>query len=61
MMVKSMAVSLASKNIRVNGIGPGILETPLTAGLNKGNNKVISAQIPLGRIGEPSDGGQLYF
>ena len=64
MMVKSMAVSLASKNIRVNGIGPGILETPLTStGLNKGNNKkVISAQIPLGRIGEPSDiGGAAVF
>ena len=64
MMIKSMAVSLASKNIRVNGIGPGILETPLTsAGLNKGNNKkVISAQIPLGRIGEPSDiGGAAVF
>ena len=64
MMVKSMAVSLASKNIRVNGIGPGILETPLTSeGLNKGNNKkVISSQIPLGRIGEPSDiGGAAVF
>ena len=64
MMIKSMAVSLASKNIRVNGIGPGILETPLTsAGLNKGNNKkVISSQIPLGRIGEPSDiGGAAVF
>ena len=64
MMVKSMAVSLASKNIRVNGIGPGILETPLTsAGLNKGKNKkIISAQIPLGRIGEPSDiGGAAVF
>ena len=35
MMIKSMAISLASKNIRVNGIGPGILETPLTSeGLN---------------------------
>ena len=64
MMVKSMAVSLASKNIRVNGIGPGILETPLTSvGLNKGNNKkVISSQIPLGRIGDPSDvGGAAVF
>ena len=64
MMVKSMAISLASKNIRVNGIGPGILETPLTSeGLNKGNNKkVITSQIPLGRIGEPSDiGGAAVF
>ena len=64
MMIKSMAISLASKNIRVNGIGPGILETPLTSeGLNKGNNKkVITSQIPLGRIGEPSDiGGAAVF
>ena len=64
MMVKSMAISLASKNIRVNGIGPGILETPLTSeGLNKGNNKkVITSQIPLGRIGEPADiGGAAVF
>ena len=30
MMVKSMAVSLASKNIRVNGIGPGWFETEMT-------------------------------
>jgi len=64
MMIKSMAVSLADKNIRVNGIGPGILETPLTRdGLNKGNNKkVITSQIPLGRIGKPSDiGGAAVF
>lgn len=64
MMIKSMAVSLADKNIRVNGIGPGILETPLTKdGLNKGNNKkVITSQIPLGRIGKPSDiGGVAVF
>ena len=64
MMIKSMAISLASKNIRVNGIGPGILETPLTSkGLNKGNNKkVITSQIPLGRIGEPADiGGAAVF
>ena len=64
MMIKSMAISLASKNIRVNGIGPGILETPLTSeGLNKGNNKkVITSQIPLGRIGDPADiGGAAVF
>ena len=46
MMIKSMAISLASKNIRVNGI----------------NKKVITSQIPLGRIGEPTDiGGAAVF
>ena len=54
----------AEKNIRVNGIGPGILETPLTKdGLEKGNNKqVLKSQIPLGRIGLPKDiGGSAVF
>ncbi len=64
MMIRSLAVSLAKKNIRVNGIGPGILETPLTKkGLEKGNNKkVLESQIPLGRIGLPKDiGGAAVF
>ena len=64
MMIRSLAISLADKNIRVNGIGPGILETPLTKeGLEKGNNKqVLKSQIPLGRIGFPKDiGGAAVF
>ncbi|NOZ33515.1 MAG: SDR family oxidoreductase [Alphaproteobacteria bacterium] len=57
MMVRSLAVSLAGRGIRVNGIGPGIVETPLTGpGLDQpGVRKVLRAQIPLGRIGEPND------
>jgi NAD(P)-dependent dehydrogenase (short-subunit alcohol dehydrogenase family) len=64
MMIRSMAISLAKKNIRVNGIGPGLIETPLnTAGISKGNNReLITSQIPLGRIGNPNDiGGAAVF
>ena len=64
MMIRSLAISLAKKNIRVNGIGPGLIETPLNyAGINKGNNKkMLTAQIPLGRIGDPKDiGGTAVF
>ena len=59
MMVRSLAVSLAERGIRVNGIGPGIVETPLTqAGLDQGDTrKVLRRQIPLGRIGQPDDIG----
>ncbi|MEM7445673.1 MAG: SDR family oxidoreductase [Pseudomonadota bacterium] len=59
MLVRSLAVSLADKGIRVNGVGPGIVETPLTEdGLNKGDTrKGLVAQIPLGRIGMPDDVG----
>lgn len=64
MMVRSMAVSLADKGIRVNGIGPGIVETPLTQdGLSQpGVRSRLKAQIPLGRIGQPGDiGGAAVF
>ena len=59
MMIRSLAISLAEKNIRVNGIAPGLIETPLNQeGINKGNNKkILTSQIPLGRIGNPNDIG----
>lgn len=57
MLVRSLAVTLAPKGIRVNGIGPGIVDTTLThAALEQGNTRaVLSAQIPMGRIGQPGD------
>lgn len=59
MMIRSLAVTLAPRGIRVNGIGPGIVETPLTkAGLDTpGVRQTIERQIPLGRIGQPVDIG----
>lgn len=59
MMVRSLAVTLAARGIRVNGIGPGLVETPLTAaGLSApGVRGAIERQIPLGRIGQPVDIG----
>jgi NAD(P)-dependent dehydrogenase (short-subunit alcohol dehydrogenase family) len=64
MLVRSLAVTLADKNIRVNGIGPGIIDTPLTqAGLDQpGIRENLQAQIPLHRIGLPEDiGGAAVF
>ncbi|SMY08880.1 SDR family NAD(P)-dependent oxidoreductase [Flavimaricola marinus] len=57
MMIRSLAVTLASRGIRVNGIGPGLVETPLTAGglSAPGVRDRVRAQIPLGRIGRPDD------
>lgn len=57
MMIRSLAVSLAGRGIRVNGIGPGLVDTPLTAaGLGKpGVREKVTSQIPLGRIGRPED------
>ena len=54
-----LAVQQGRNGIRVNGIGPGIVETPLTAGglAAPGVRDTLSAQIPLGRIGMPVDIG----
>ncbi|RYE46393.1 MAG: SDR family oxidoreductase [Hyphomicrobiales bacterium] len=64
MLIRSLAVTLASRGIRVNGIGPGIVETPLTkAGLDTpGVRPALERQIPLGRVGMPADiGGAAAF
>ena len=64
MLVRSLAVNLAPHRIRVNGIGPGIVDTPLTrTGLDSGKTReILSGQIPLGRIGVPDDvGGAVVF
>jgi glucose 1-dehydrogenase len=64
MLVRSLAVTLAERGIRVNGIGPGIVETPLTAaGLSApGVRAVLEQQIPLGRIARAVDiGGAAVF
>ena len=64
MLVRSLAVTLAPRGIRVNGIGPGIVHTPLTAaGLSApGVVDALTSQIPLGRIGQPVDiGGAAVF
>lgn len=64
MLVRSLAVSLAGRGVRVNGIGPGIVETPLTkAGLDTpGVRASLNKQIPFGRVGQPEDvGGAAVF
>ena len=64
MLIRSLAVTLAPRGIRVNGIGPGIVDTPLTqAGLSApGVREALIPQIPLGRIGQPVDiGGAAVF
>ena len=58
MMTRSMAVSLAEHRIRVNGIAPGLIRTPLTerwldARLDL--KKHYEKSIPLGEVGVADD------
>jgi 3-oxoacyl-[acyl-carrier protein] reductase len=54
-LTKSLAVEFGNKGIRVNSIHPGIIDTPMTKGMNKSAEKAILAKVPLNRIGKPID------
>lgn len=41
--------------IRVGAIAPGLIETPMTAGMNEKALERLRASVPLGRIGKPED------
>jgi len=52
---KSMAKELASRNITVNAIAPGFIETEMTAKLNEAQREALMKNIPMGRLGAPED------
>lgn len=54
-LTKSAARELASRNITVNSVAPGYIETDMTSGLNDQVRTGMLAQIPLGRSGKPED------
>jgi 3-oxoacyl-[acyl-carrier protein] reductase len=52
---KAVAKELASRNITVNAIAPGYIETDMTDALSEKNKDAMLQQIPLGRFGRPQD------
>lgn len=52
---KSLAKELASRNIRVNCIAPGYIDTPMTESLPLAVKEAILEKIPLQRMGTPED------
>jgi 3-oxoacyl-[acyl-carrier protein] reductase len=54
-LTKSVAKELASRNILCNAIAPGFIETDMTAALTAEQRGALEAQIPLERLGRPSD------
>ena len=52
---KSLARELASRNIRVNAVAPGFIETAMTADLPEENKNRMLDSIPLKRFGRPED------
>ena len=52
---KSMARELASRNITVNAVAPGYIETDMTSKLSDEQRKKLTDMIPMGRMGKPED------
>lgn len=54
-MTRALARELGSRNITVNCIAPGFIETDMTASLSEDQQKALLSQIPLGHLGKPQD------
>jgi 3-oxoacyl-[acyl-carrier protein] reductase len=54
-MTKSLARELGSRNITVNCVAPGFIDTDMTRALSEEQKKALLEHIPLGRLGTPQD------
>jgi len=52
---KSLALELGTRNITVNAIAPGFIETDMTQSLPEDYRKTLLSKIPLSRAGKPED------
>jgi 3-oxoacyl-[acyl-carrier protein] reductase len=54
-LTKSLARELGSRNITVNCVAPGFIDTDMTRALSDQQKKALLEHIPLGRLGTPQD------
>ena len=54
-MSKSLAAEVASRNITVNVVAPGFIESPMTDVLNDKQKESILGRVPVGRLGSGAD------
>ena len=54
-LTKNLSVELASENIRINAVAPGIVPTPLYGDLSDEQLEALHGMQPLGRYGTPKD------
>jgi 3-oxoacyl-[acyl-carrier protein] reductase len=52
---KTWSLELAPFGIRVGAVAPGMIETPMTQGMNQKARDALVAAIPVGRVGVPED------
>jgi glucose 1-dehydrogenase len=63
MLTKNIALEVAKKGIRINGIAPGAINTPMNKDIMEDpqKKKQEEEKIPMGRIGEPEEIAKVAF
>jgi 3-oxoacyl-[acyl-carrier protein] reductase len=54
-LTKTAARELAARNVNVNAVAPGFIQTAMTDKLPESERQKLLAQVPLGRMGQPED------
>jgi 3-oxoacyl-[acyl-carrier protein] reductase len=54
-MSRALALEIGSRNITVNCIAPGFIDTDMTKALTEDQKAAILGQIPMGKLGQPED------
>jgi 3-oxoacyl-[acyl-carrier protein] reductase len=54
-LTKALAIEVGSRNITVNAVAPGFIETPMTDVLPEKVREQMLPRIPLGRLGRPEE------
>ena len=54
-LTKTAARELAARNIRVNAVAPGYIETAMTEAMSQKAQDAMKSMIPMGRPGQPED------
>jgi meso-butanediol dehydrogenase/(S,S)-butanediol dehydrogenase/diacetyl reductase len=55
MLVKQAAADYAARGIRVNGVAPGVIDTPMVAAMTPEMREHVCAQVPQARLGQPEE------
>lgn len=54
-LTKAIAIEIASRNVTVNAVAPGFVETPMTDVLPEKVKEELKTRVPLARLGAPKD------
>jgi 3-oxoacyl-[acyl-carrier protein] reductase len=54
-LTRALAVELASRNVTVNAVAPGFIETDMTAAVRNKAGDLIKKYVPMRRLGQPED------